>query len=296
MRINEQSLQGLIDRAADLNTRQTSIAKQISSGLRLTALSDDPAAAGQAVVLSNSLRYADSFLATAATATSRLQAADTALGAVVTQLTSAVATTIGAVSGTSNPDARAAAAQQLTSIRTSLLALANSGYNGAYLFSGTSTAPPFQQDSSGNVAYSGNAATGALSIGSGVDVKTATDGASIFLNAGSSVFGALNAVIANLTAAGTTASTDSTTLVANLRSALTNVSGQREMLNATAASITAATTYTASQKTNLQAEQSSLLSADITLLATELSAATTQRSALLSSIAIVEKGSLFDYL
>jgi flagellar hook-associated protein 3 FlgL len=287
------SLQQILSSLNSLNDQQTRISQEMSSGMRITSLADDPAAAGQAVTMADSLRQDDAFLSTASNATNRMQTADTALGSVVSQLTSALSTATGALSDSSSDTARASATQSLISIRDSLLSLANSSYGGSYLFSGTSSGTPFTMDASGNVTYSGNTESTRVALTSGSSVTTSLPGDALFLSSSASVFGALNQVIAALQNG---SSTDATSLVSGLHDALNNVITQRSALNVAQSRLSGESDYITQQKTNLQAQQSTLLSADTASLATELSAVTTQRSALLSTIAVVQKGSLFDYL
>ena len=131
---------------------------------------------------------------------------------------------------------------------------------------------------------------------SGGTLQSSLAGSSVFLSPGGSVFGALNAVISELTTNTSTGATDAAGLVGNLRTALSSVTSQRAVLDTAQSRLSSESDYITTQKTNLSAQQSTLLSADTASLATELSAVTTQRSALLNTISIVEKGSLFDYL
>jgi len=287
------SLQQILSSLTDLNDRQTRISQEMSSGLRLTSLADDPAAAGQAVTMADSLHQDEAFLSTASTATNRMQTADTALGSVVSQLTSAIGTATGALNTTGTDASRAAAAQTLMGVRDSILSLANSSYGGLYLFGGTSTGTPFTVDASGTVTYSGNSESTHVMLTSGSSVTASLPGQGLFLASGASVFGALSQVISALQA-GTPA--DAASLVSGLHDALSNVITQRATLNASQSRLSGESDYITQQKANLQAQQSTLLSADTASLATELSAVTTQRSALLSTIAVVQKGSLFDYI
>ncbi|HEY9137716.1 MAG TPA: flagellin [Terriglobus sp.] len=287
------SLQQILSSLSSLNDQQTRISQEMSSGMRITSLADDPTAAGQAVTMADSLRQDEAFLSTASSATNRMQAADTALGSVVSQLTSALSTATGALSDSSSDTARTAATQTLVSIRDSLLSLANSSYGGSYLFGGTSSGTPFTMDASGNVTYSGNSETTRVVLTSGSSVTTSVAGDTLFLSSSASVFGALNQVIVALQNG---SSMDATSLESGLHDALNNVITQRSTLNAAQSRLSGESDYITQQKTNLQAQQSTLLSADTASLATELSAVTTQRSALLSTIAVVQKGSLFDYL
>ena len=296
MRIDATFIQGLVTSAGDLNTREADIANAISSGVRLNRLSDDPVAAGQAATIADSLRRDDAFLSTAGGVGNRLQASDTALSSVVTQLTSAIATAVGAFNDTGNGTNRTTAAQQLIAVRESLLSLANSSYTGSYLFSGSSAATPFTESPSGTVTYTGDTSTTSLPLLSGGTLQASLPGSSVFLSLGGDVFGSLNAIISDLTTNSSTSPATAAALEGNLRSALSNVTAQRAVLDTAQSRLSGESDYITAQKANLSVQQSTLLTADTASLATQLSAVTTQRSALLSTIGIVEKGSLFDYL
>lgn len=291
--LSNVSTQRLVSSMATLNDRQAKIGVQISSGMRITSLSDDAAGAGQAIQIASAVSRDDAFTATSASVTNRMQAADTALSSVVAQLTSAISTATGAFNGTANETNRAAAAQTLSTLRDTLLSMANSNYGGSYLFSGASAATPFSMDASGTVTYNGSSGTTSITTPAGSSIATSLPGSSIFTATGSGVFSALQNVI---TALRSGSSTDSTSLVVGLRSALDTVTSQRSLLNSAQSRLSSESDYVTQQVTNLKVQQSTLLSADTVALATQLSAVTAQRSALLSTIAAVQKGSLFDYL
>ncbi len=297
MRIDATFIQGLVTSSSDLKNQEAEISDSISSGLSINQLSDNPVIAGQAATLADSIGRDDAFLSTSSTVGSRLQASDSALSSVVTQLTSAVATAVGALNNTDTASQRTTAAQQLASIRNDLVSLANSSYTGSFLFSGSATTTaPFTQAADGTVTYTGNTDTANIPLLSGGSLQGSLAGSSVFLSPNGSVFGSLNAIIAELSSNSTTDTTDASTLVGDLNDALTNVTSQRAVLDTAQSRLSTESDYVTTLKTNLSAQQSTLLSADTASLATQLSAVTTQRSALLSTIGIVDKGSLFDYL
>lgn len=291
--INTVAMQGLVASMANLNETQSRIANQISSGLRISSLSDDAVASGQAVAVAATLRTDAAFTAASSSVSSRMQASDAALSSVVTQMTSAIATSTAALNGTNNAADRAAAAQTLTALRNTVLSLANSSYDGSYLFGGGSSQQPFAPDASGNIVYNGSAATDSITAPGGTAIQTSLAGSDVFAATGANAFQALTDVIAALQTGNTSSSTN---LLAGLRSSLDTVIAQRSLLNTSQSRLSNESDYVTQQVTNLKAQQSTLLSADTPTLATELSAVTAQRSALLSTIAAVQKGSLFDYL
>ena len=79
----------------------------------------------------------DRYVQTASNESSLLQVADTTLGEVVKQLTSALSLAVQGNSGTLNASNLATVTQQLSGIRDQVLSLANTSYQGQYLFSGS---------------------------------------------------------------------------------------------------------------------------------------------------------------
>lgn len=294
MRVDGTAMTNLVSSLGGLNNRQAEITNQLSSGVRLNHLSDDPIATGQAVTLADALRRDDAFITTVASTGNRMQAANTALTAVVTQLTSAVSVAVGAYNDSTSASARTIATQQLKSIRESLIALANSSYSGSYLFSGSQTQQPFAEGPDGTITYAGDEDGSSISLVSGGAVQSSLPGSSIFLAASGSVFGALNGLITNLDGSG--GSGGSAALVGNLRDALANVIQGRATLNTAQKRLSGESDYISAQKSSLTIQQGTLLSADTASLATELSSVAVQRSALLSTIGLLGKDSLFDYL
>ncbi len=293
MRIDAASINTLVQSSKALTAHETSISQQLSSGIRLTALSDDPLAAGQASTLSATLSQQDSFVATATTLQSRLTTADTALGSVVTQLSSAVSLAVQGSNGTESTSNRQAIASQLSGVRDTILSLANSSYSGSYLFSGTQgSTVPFTLNPDGSVTYNGDSKTSTVSTLGGGSISTSASGAAIFSDSTSSVFSALQSVISTLQQ-GNAPDSDQ---VANLRSSLSVVTTQRSTLDTSLSRLESESSYVSTQQANTKVNQSTLLSADTASLATDLSATESQQTALLSTLGVLDKKSLFDYL
>ena len=201
MRIDATAVNNLVQSSEALAARQTAISQQLSSGVRLTALSDDPLAAGGSATLSATLAQQDSFLATSATVQSRLTTSDSALGEVVTQLTSAVSLAVQGANDTVSGTNRQAIATQLIGIRDSILTLANSSYNGSYLFAGSKgTTTPFTLASSGAVTYNGDSNTSTVQTLGGGKIGTSISGSAVFADSTSPVFAALQTAITALSA------------------------------------------------------------------------------------------------
>src|SRR5579863_1316517 len=143
MRVNPFYISNL---AASLNQSQATeqqLSAQLSSGVRVNSLSDDPLAAGENVELLNQIQRDDSFTQTSSLVQGQLQVADSALGGVVSQLTQAISLATSADNGTLNANDLKSVSNQIAGIRDEVVSLANTSYQGQYIFGGsqTSSAP-----------------------------------------------------------------------------------------------------------------------------------------------------------
>src|ERR1039458_8156919 len=137
MRVDPHYVSGLVASLNSSTIAEQQLTAELSSGLRVSSLSADPVAAGQASLLSSAISQDDSFVQTAASTQSLMQVADSALGSVVTQLTSALSLAVGGNSGTASASDLTSLSQQLSSVRDQVVSLANTSYQGTYIFAGS---------------------------------------------------------------------------------------------------------------------------------------------------------------
>jgi len=274
------------------------LASQLSSGLRVGSLSDDPGAAAQSLQLGSQIARVDTYIQTAANQSSMLQVTDSTLGEVVSQLTSAISLAVQATNGTLNSSNLQASAQQLTGIRDQVLALANSSYQGRFLFAGSQgSIKPFALDTAttpATVTYSGDATSQSIKTPGRQQIQVNLPGSSIFGSGSSGPIAVLNQLIADVTsgAPASNLSADSAALTASLG----QVSTQRSLLNASLTTLQSTSSYAQTQEAQLKAQQSSLVAADPAAVATELKSNQVQYQALLSVVTALQKINLFDYM
>ncbi len=275
---------------------EETLTNELSSGLRVSSLETDPIAAAQSQLLSSAIAQDDTYVQAATDEAARMQVADTTLGDVVTQLTSAVSLAIEGNNGTMNAANQSSVASQLSDIRDAVVSLANTSYMGQYLFSGSKAVEPFTLDSSttpATVTYNGDTALQYIQAPGGQKIQVNLPGSDVFGGA-SGALTALNQLIADMSSgAGTTAIANDTTA---LRSALTQVTSQRSILDGSLNMLQQTSTYTQTQVAQLTAQQGSLVAADPAQVATQLSSAETQHQALLAVMSAVSKTDLFDYI
>jgi flagellar hook-associated protein 3 FlgL len=211
-----------------------------------------------------------------------MQTADSALSTVVQQLTQAISLSTQANNGTLNADAKATVAQQLQNIKSTVLSMANSSFQGQYLFAGSATdAPAFAS----NGSYSGDSSIQYVTTPTGQKVATNVPGSNIF----SQALSALDDAIAGATSGDTTAT-------GKLGAALNTVTAQRAAFENSLSAVQSASDTASQRKSEITISQTELLSADPAQIATDLSNTQTQQKALLSVIASLGKSNLFDFL
>lgn len=293
MRVNPNYIANL---AVALNQSQATeqhLAEELSSGVRVNSPGEDPIAAGQNVMLLNQIQQDDTFTQSANLVTGKLQVADSALGSVVSQLTKAISLATSANNGTRNANDVQAIAEQLAGIRDEIVALANTSYQGQYIFAGTQTeSSPFSTSTATSPAvtsYNGDSNVTYLRMPNGQKIQLNVPGNQIFSGPGvQNVFVALNNLIADYTS-GTVNQTQAAGDNQALTAALNYVSQQRVVLDNSITSLSAGSAAVTNEKTQLTVAQTDLMQADVAQLATRLSLAETQQAALQS--VIVQLGS-----
>lgn len=139
----EQNMRGV----TESQSKWLSYGEQMSTGKRVNRPSDDPIAASQAVVISQSQAQNSQYTLARSFATQKVSLEENVLGQVTTALQSAQEKIVYAGNGTLSDNDRNSLATDLQGIRDQLLNLANStDGNGRYIFAGYKTdAPAFDQ-------------------------------------------------------------------------------------------------------------------------------------------------------
>lgn len=288
------NLSGALDQT---QATQQQLSQELSSGLRFSTIGDDPVAAGQNVQFLNQIQRDDSFTQTNSLTQGLLQVTDSALGSVVTQLNQALSLATQANNGTLNANDLKAISNQLVGVRDEVLSLANTTYQGQYVFGGSQTSStPFTLDNStspATVTYNGDANVNTLVSPNGQSIQLNLPGDQIFTSATANVLGTLNNLIADY-ASGSAGS--GVTDTAALNNALNFVGQQRVTIDNSINRLSAASSAATEEATQLTATQTNLMQANIASVSTELSLTQSQQTALISVIAALGQGSLFDKL
>src|SRR5882757_9716814 len=296
MRVNPDMSGDLVAEIWHTQAQQQTSLLEMSTGKRVNTPSDDPLAAAQMVANSDHTARTDQYLHNLDTLTGQLQSADSALSSVVTAITRAISLGVQGSTGTVSNANRQQIAQDLVGIQAQVLQLANTEVNGTFLFGGTeTTTPPFTLDSTSaaGVIYNGNDQTNRVQIADGLNVKTNMPGSQLFQGSTANIFGALQQLITSLQT-GSTANAETATN--QLRSAFDNLSGQRIFYGNTVNQLNSTQTFLQQEKVSLSSQATTLIGADITKSASDLTRSQTAYNATLAAAAKILPTSLLDYL
>jgi len=295
MRVDPYYVTNLVSSLDQVQASEQQLTSELSSGVRVTSLSTDPVAAGQNVSLLNQIQQDDSFTSSSSLVSGQLQVADSALGSVVTELTSAISLATSANNGTMNSSNVKSISNQISGILDEVLSLANTSYQGNYIFGGTQTSTtPFTlttTTSPATTSYNGDGNINYLETPSGQKIQLNVSGSQIFLGSGTnSVFGALNNLVADYSS-GTVNTAQAVSDTEALNTALNYVSQQRVTIDNSITQLTAASDAVTNQQTQLTAAQTNLMQADVASVSTQLSLTETQQTALEDVIAQMNSAS-----
>jgi flagellar hook-associated protein 3 FlgL len=293
IRVNPYPMPDLLAALEQLQQQQSNATLELATGSRINRPSDDPAGAAQLIKINDLSSQVDSFQRSISSITGQFSTADSTFSSVVTALERAISLGVEGANGTLSDADRAAAATEVAGIQSQLLSLANTSYQGQYLFSGTATTQPFVVDPAqlSGVRYAGNTGINHVTIGNGYQLQVNLPGSQIFNGPGADMFLAVNDLITGLQS-----NTAIGAAVTELGKAFSYVTGQRVFYGNALNQTQSQQTYLNTQSLGLSQQLSSVASADVAVVASQLVNDQTARTAALDAIGRISPNSLFDYL
>ena len=293
IRVNPYPMPDLLTALENLQQQQTNDSLELGTGNKINKPSDDPAGAAQVVLLQEEGSQIDSYNQSIGSVNGQLSTADSTLNSVVSVLQRAIGLATEGANGTLSDTDRAAIADELSGIQTELISLANTSYQGQYLFSGTADTQPFVVDGTtqSGVSYHGNTGTNLVSIGTGYQIQVNLPGAQLFNGSGADVFQAIHDLISALnTNSGITGAASEVTNAYNY------VTAQRVFYGNAMNQVQTQQTFLSSEKVTLAQQETTVAGADMTKVASDLATGETAMNATLQAIGNMPRTSLFDYL
>jgi flagellar hook-associated protein 3 FlgL len=283
------SLDGLQSAAAKLAALQA----KLSSGQQITTPSDDPSGTVRALQLRADLKRNAQYTANASDATGWMSTADSAYTQIVKLMQNARTLTVqglnaGAGTGTSN----SAIADQIDAIRTSLISLSNTSYNGRPVFGGT-TAGGAAYNAAG--AYVGDDGTVSRAVGPQATVQINQTGTQVFGPDGdpTNVFTLLSNISSALRA-GPPALTGGA--LTDLDTAIGRISSAQAAEGAAYQRVQVAQSAQSSTALTLTSQLSGIQDIDLASMAIQVTTANTNYQAALQTTANIRQISLLNFL
>jgi flagellar hook-associated protein 3 FlgL len=293
-RINPNILPDLLLSIQRSKQSETTATEQLASGLRVNQLSDDPSAGAALVGNHNQTGQDDQFLQNISSLQTRLQSADSALSNVVEVLTRAVSIGTEGANGTLSAADRQSVAAEVQGLQSQLVGLANTIYQGTYLFAGTAvTTQPFTLDPvTGAVTYNGNAGVSSVELSNSNSVTTNVPGSQLFQNAAGDAFGALQNLNTALLSGNNIGAA-----VTQVGTALSQLGTQRVFYGNALNQINLSENFLNQDKLNLSAQENALVGADLATVASNFAQAQTANQATLNATGrILSLPTLLDFL
>jgi len=294
MRVNPNPMPDLLAALNQTELEAQQAALEISTGKSVNEPSDNPTAAAMLVENNDQATFNAGYLQDLTTVNGQLSTADSTLSSVQSALQQAISLGVEGANGTLSSGDQAAIVAQLQGIQSQVISLANTSYQGTYLFGGTVTDnPPYVAngaDPSG-VSYYGNYDVNQVSIGSGYQIAVNQPGGQLFSASGNSVFLALNNLILALQA-----NSGVGDAVNSLTAASSYLSVQRVFYGNAMDQVQSQTSYLNAAKLQIASQQNALGGVDLTAAASNLSEAQTDSQAALEAIDKFSQNSLFNYM
>lgn len=288
-------LYGNVLAGLNINNRDTATAQQELATLRrVNQPSDDPGATAVDIGVHWQSAQNDQFTRNISSVRGELQTADSTMSSLVTVLTQAITLGVQAGSGSLSSTDRATLSTQIQSVSAQVLSLANTSYQGAYIFAGNNSGQPAYVAnalSASGVTYQGNTATNQVEVSQGQSVTTNVPGSQIFTSASTDVFAALtNLAQAAQSGNGVDAA------VAQLHIAFDHVNAQRTFYGSQLNQLDTTESFLANDKVQLASQENSAVGIDLAQAATDVQRALTARTAILAAGGKIQTTSLMDYL
>jgi len=296
MRVNPNMVPDVLAGLQQTQSAVNAALQEVSTGKSVTVPSDNPAASANMVQNTIAAKNVDQYTQNVSSVMSMVQTSDSALSSVVSSLTKAVTLGVQGANGTTNATDKQAIATEVQGILASVVSLANTSFQGSYLFGGTASGQvPFTADptSASGYKYNGNSGVNSVVVGDDLSVQANIPGNQIFSNPGNDVLGSLSSLVAALKS-GNSAAIQSAT--SSISSALNYVSQQRITYANAETQLNSQETYLQQETVSLTSQANSLVGVDMAKAATALAQAQTANSAALAAAAKVLPTTLLNYL
>lgn len=300
MRVTDGAIRNSTLRGLEANnSRLQALNEQMSTGRQITKPSDDPSGTVRALQLRGDLKRNTQYASSAGDALGWMSTADSTYRQLVTIAQKAQTLTVQALNqGTSTGDSNGAIGDEIDAIRSQMISLANTTYNGRPVFGGTTAnSTAYTDNGDGTVTYNGDAGTVMRQVGDTTTVQVNQNGPQIFgdVSTGSSIFDLMQSISNKLhdpATYGQISGSDLDAISGAVRTISTAQAKEGATYNRVVSSQAAQTTTTLA----LTSELSEIQDVDIAKQAVLVSTASVNYQASLQTTANIRQMSLLDFI
>jgi flagellar hook-associated protein 3 FlgL len=288
-----------------IQQRMTQVQDEVTSGYRVTTASDAPDEISDLLMVRANLQNANQATSNLNVAKANVDSSESALESGESLIEQALTLGAQAANTTTGSTASQTIVQQLQTIQSQLVGIANTTVQGQYVFGGDqSSSAPYAMNwnvsANGVTALQSSASTALVTDASGDSFSVTETAQQIFdhqdstgASDASSVFAGIQGLATAITSGD---QTQITAAMANLTTAQGYYSQQLASYGISQTRVNSAITAAGNLKTQLTTQLGSLQDADIATAATQLTQLQTQEQAAMESEAQLPQKSLFDYL
>ena len=289
---------------SNLQSEQTQVEKQLSSGYQVQDASDSPAQTPELINLGSSLAAVQNYQTNLTRVQAEASTADQSIGSAITLIQNATTLGTEGANSTSSASERQTLATQVQAIQQQIVSVANTTVEGRYIFGG-------DQDQTAPYQYDSSSATGVdqLTTSSATRVVNGTQGQPVYqaltaqqifgpVDASGSptannTFSALQSLVTALNANDTTGISNAIT---SLNSVSTYLNQQQAHYGSAEQTLTGEQNNASNNATALQVQIGNIRDTNVTQAATELTQLSTDQSAAYSAQGAIPTKTLFDYI
>lgn len=161
---------------------------KINNNEKFSNISENPIDSTAVININNQLQKLTDYAKNISAATAQINIQDETFSTIVAKMQRINDLTIEAANGASGTDGIEACKNEIKELKETIVSLANTQYNGIYIFGGANTStPPYKLEADGSIVYSGTPAADPsfqrkLEIAEGVTVNLNAAGDSVFGN------------------------------------------------------------------------------------------------------------------
>lgn len=275
--------------------RLSQLQQQVATGRAINQPSDNPGGTATALQLSAQIGRFQQYGANASNGQGWLNAADSALSSVNTALQNVQTYVLEGANATGSDQAtRNTLAQQVNTIKQTLLTTASTQYLDQPIFSGTWNTQPYANAATGDYTYTGSPQAPTRNVGPNQTMQVGVTAAQAFGSGTTSVFAVLDQISADLTSGNSTALSGND--LTALKSAMTTASTAQGQIGSWSANLAQISTSAGNTVQALKTSMAGIVDVDEASATANLQLQEVAYQAALATTAKVIQPSLVNYL